>query len=198
VDKADSAQFNREDVLEPKGWELMSFLMDARTGLGRFHEFRISNYQLMMQLIDYCLTHKVEEALELPDVKERVDLYFSSQEKFVEQLKRCTTIHGNLAVIDLRNEETIWPGNRFMVYALHPECNLSMHVLWGLKRQNTVFAIGNSILNRTSPVNIGELCLSHGGGGHANAGTIQVDNERAEEMLRHLIAQIGAIAMATV
>jgi nanoRNase/pAp phosphatase (c-di-AMP/oligoRNAs hydrolase) len=191
VDKADSAQFNREDVLEPKGWELMSFLMDARTGLGRFHEFRISNYQLMMQLIDYCLTHRVEEALELPDVKERVELYFSSQEKFVEQLKRCTTVHGNLAVIDLRSEETIWPGNRFMVYALHPECNISAHVIWGRQKLNTVFAVGHSIFNRTSNTDIGELMLSFEGGGHRSAGTCQVPNDRAEAVLAELIELIN-------
>jgi nanoRNase/pAp phosphatase (c-di-AMP/oligoRNAs hydrolase) len=191
VDKADSAQFTREDVLEPKGWELMSFLMDARTGLGRFHEFRISNYQLMMQLIDYCLTHTVEEALELPDVKERVDLYFSCQDKFIEQLKRCSTRHGNLVVVDLRAEETIWPGNRFTVYALHPECNISVHAIWGRQKQNTVFAVGHSIFNRSSNTDVGELMLTFHGGGHRAAGTCQVANERAEEVLAELIELIN-------
>src|SRR5512132_3496492 len=73
VDKADSAQFSRDEILNPTGWVLLNYLMDARTGLGRFREFRISNYDLMMRLIDACLNHSVEEILAMPDVKERVD-----------------------------------------------------------------------------------------------------------------------------
>ena len=187
VDKADSAQFAAEDILQPKGWDLLSFIMDARTGLGRFHDFRISNYQLMMQCIDYCLTHSVEETLALPDVKERVDLYLESQSKFIDQLKRCSTVHGNLVVLDLRSEETIWPGNRFMIYALYPECNISIHVIWGRQKQNTVFAVGHSIITRTSKTDIGELMLSFQGGGHRAAGTCQLPNDRAEAVLHELI-----------
>jgi nanoRNase/pAp phosphatase (c-di-AMP/oligoRNAs hydrolase) len=187
VDKADSAQFAREDILEPQGWDLLSFIMDARTGLGRFHDFRISNYQLMMKCIDFCLTHSVQDTLALPDVKERVDLYLESQSKFIDQLKRCSTVHKNLVVLDLRNEETIWPGNRFMIYALNPECNISIHALWGRQKQNTVFAVGHSILNRTSNTDIGELMLTFGGGGHRAAGTCQVDNDRASAVLSELI-----------
>jgi nanoRNase/pAp phosphatase (c-di-AMP/oligoRNAs hydrolase) len=191
VDKADSAQFSREDILDPKGWDLLSFLMDARTGLGRFHDFRISNYQLMMECIDYCLTHGGEETLALPDVKERVDLYFGSQEKFIDQIKRCSTVHQNLVVLDLRNEETIWPGNRFMIYALHSECNISIHALWGKQKQNTVFAVGHSILNRSSRTDVGELMLSFAGGGHKAAGTCQVPNEKAGAVLAELIELIN-------
>ncbi len=148
VDKADSAQFSKEDILDPQGWDLLSFIMDARTGLGRFRNFRISNYNLMMQLIDYCKDNPIEKILQLPDVKERVDLYQELKPKFIEQLKRCSTIHKNLVVLDLRDEETIYPGNRFMIYALFPETNISIHVIWGFKKQNTVFAVGNSIINR--------------------------------------------------
>ncbi len=166
--------------------------MDSRTGLGRFRTFRISNYELMMQLIDYCAEHNIEEILELPDVKERVDLYFEHEAKFLEQLKRCSTVHNNLVVLDLRAEETIWAGNRFMIYALYPETNISIHVLWGFKKQNTVYAIGKSILNRSSNTHIGELALKYGGGGHANAGTCQIDNDKAEGVLKELIAQITA------
>ena len=191
VDKADSAQFSREDILEPKGWDLLSFLMDARTGLGRFHDFRISNYQLMMECIDYCLTHGAEQTLALPDVKERVDLYLGSQEKFIEQIRRCSTMHEKLVVLDLRNEETIWPGNRFMIYALFPETNISIHVIWGKQKQNTVFAVGHSILDRSSRTDVGELMLSFAGGGHKAAGTCQVENERAEAVLGELIELIN-------
>jgi nanoRNase/pAp phosphatase (c-di-AMP/oligoRNAs hydrolase) len=192
VDKADAALFARDEILDPKGWALLSFLMDARTGLGRFRQFRISNYDLMMQLIDECRTHSVEEILELPDVKERVDLYRSHEVQFREQLMRCSTVKDDVVVLDLRDEETIWAGNRFMIYALFPQCRVSMHVLWGMKRQNTVFAIGKSILDRSSPVDIGEICLSYGGGGHKAAGTCQVDNARAEQVKAELIGKLSA------
>lgn len=191
VDKADSANFSKEEILNPEGWVLLSFLMDARTGLGRFRDFNISNYQLMMKLIDHCRKHNtIEEILQLPDVRERVDIYFSHQPKFREQIERCATVNKNLVILDLRREETIWAGNRFVLYALFPQCNISMHVLWGKNKQNTVFAIGKSILNRTSKTHVGKLCLSHGGGGHEAAGTCQVENLRSEEILMELVEKI--------
>ena len=192
VDQGDSAQFSKEEILEPKGWVLLHYLMDARTGLGRFRNFRISNYDLMMDLIDYCKNHTIEEILALPDVKERVDLYFEQEEKFKEQIKRCSTVHKNLVVLDLRNEEVIHAGNRFMIYALFPECNISIHVIWGKQKQNVAFPVGKSIINRTSKTNIGELMLQYGGGGHFNAGTCQIDTEKADEVLKELIEKITA------
>lgn len=192
VDKADSAQFSRDEILNPTGWVLLNYLMDARTGLGRFREFRISNYTLMMDLIKYCRNHNINEILELADVKERVELYFEQAEKAKEQLLRCTTVHQNLAVLDLRNEETIWATNRFMIYALFPQTNISIHILWGVQKQNTVFATGKSILDRGSKTNVGELMLAYGGGGHQAAGTCQVDNDQAEASLQALISQINA------
>jgi nanoRNase/pAp phosphatase (c-di-AMP/oligoRNAs hydrolase) len=190
VDKSDSAQFTQEEVLHPEKWVLLNFIMDARTGLGRFKEFTVSNYQLMMQLIDYCKNHTIEEILQLPDVKERVDLYFEQEEKFKDQIQRCAKVYNNLVVLDLRDEEVIYAGNRFVIYALFPECNISIHVLWGLKQQNTVFAVGKSIFNKTSQTNIGELMLKYGGGGHQNAGTCQIENDKASKILKELIAQI--------
>ena len=192
VDKADSAQFSLQDVLNPKGWELLSFIMDARTGLGRFRDFKISNYNLMMDLIDYCQEHSIEEILQLPDIKERSELYFSQQEKAKEQIKRCSTVHKSMVVLDLRNEEMIYATNRFMIYALYPECNISMHILWGVKKQNTVFAVGKSIFTRTSKVNIGKLMLEYGGGGHENAGTCQISNEKADMTRQEIIKRIDA------
>lgn len=190
VDKADSAQFNMEDVLQPKGWELLSFLMDARTGLGRFREFRVSNYQLMMDLIAYCKTHTIEEILDLPDVKERVELYFRYEKDFKMQLEKCTKVYGNVVVVDLRKEEIIYPGNRFMVYAMYPETNISIHVIWGVKQQNTVFAVGKSIFDKTSKINIGDVMLKRGGGGHMAAGTCQMPNETSNTELIKLIDEL--------
>ncbi|MDP3815571.1 exopolyphosphatase [Pseudomonas sp.] len=192
VDKADAAQFSRDEILEPQGWELLSFIMDARTGLGRFRDFRIANYQLMMQLIDFCQTHGIDEILQLPDVEERVALYQEHHQAAKAQIQRCATVYSNLVVLDLRDEETIYAVNRFVIYALYPQCNISIHVLWGVKKQNTVFAIGKSILDRSSTTNVGELCLSYNGGGHANAGTCQLPNEDAEAALLELIAEISA------
>jgi nanoRNase/pAp phosphatase (c-di-AMP/oligoRNAs hydrolase) len=191
VDKADTAQFTREEILNPQGWVLLNFLMDSRTGLGRFRDFRISNYDLMMQLIEQCRDHSIEDVLALPDVKERVDLYNDHREPFAAQLRRCTTVHGRLALIDLRGEDVIYAGNRFTVYALLPQCDISAHVMWGVKKQNTVFAIGKSILDRGSPVDVGAVCLSYGGGGHNAAGTCQIANDRAEAVKLELISVLS-------
>lgn len=191
VDKGDSADFTVDEILNPKGWVLMNFLMDARTGLGRFHDFRISNYDLMMQLITFCVDHSIDDVLQLPDVKERVDLYFEQQELFKEQLKRLVKIDDKVAVIDLRNEETIYAGNRFMVYAMWPEVELSVHVAWGFRKQNTAVMIGKSIVNRSSKFDIGELCLTYGGGGHTNAGTCQLDNDKIDAELPIIVDKLN-------
>ena len=190
VDKADAAQFSVEEILRPKDWELLNYLMDPRTGLGRFREFRISNYQLMMDLIDSCRDLTIGEIMKLPDVQERVKLYFEQEEKFIEQVKRCSKIHKNLIVLDLRKEEVIHAGNRFMIYALYPETNISIHCLMGFRNQNTVFACGKSIVNRSSKTNIGELMLKYGGGGHHAAGTCQIDHDKAEKVLQELVEKI--------
>ena len=191
VDKGDSAQFSREEILEPTDWVLLNFLMDSRTGLGRFREFRVSNYQLMMDLIQYCRNHGINEILELPDVVERVDLYFEHTARARDQITRCAKVYKNLVVLDLRNEETIFAVNRFMVYAMFPQTNISIHAMWGMQKQNTVFATGKSIIDRSSRTHIGELMLSYGGGGHENAGTCQVDNNKATTVLQELITQIN-------
>jgi nanoRNase/pAp phosphatase (c-di-AMP/oligoRNAs hydrolase) len=192
VDKADSASFSLEEISEPHGWILLSFLMDPRTGLGRFRDFRISNYELMMLLIDACLELSVEQILELPDVVERVELYREHATAAKAQLLGRSSVHGDVVVLALRQDEIIHPTNRFMIYALYPECNLSIHVLWGLKGQNTVFAMGKSIIDRSSTVHVGELMLAYGGGGHEAAGTCQVANEDAERVLPELVAKVNA------
>ena len=191
VDKGDSADFTKDEILNPTGWSLLNFIMDARTGLGRFHDFRISNYDLMMELIDYCPNHTIDEILLLPDVKERVDLYFEQSELFKAQLQRIVKVYDKVLVIDLRNEDVIYAGNRFFVYALYPECEISIHVAWGFKKQNTAVMIGKSIINRNSNFDIGMLCLSYGGGGHKNAGTCQLDNDKVDLELPKIIDKIN-------
>jgi len=192
VDKGDSADFTMDEILHPTGWVLLHYLMDPRTGLGRFRNFRISNYDLMMVLIDYCMDHPIEEILEMPDVKERVDLYFEQAEQFEAQLKRIARVEGKVVVLDLREEEIIHAGNRFMIYALYPETQISVHVAWGFRKQNTAVMIGKSIVNKGSNVDIGELCLKYGGGGHHNAGTCQLENDVVDQELPNIIAALNA------
>ena len=192
VDKGDSADFTMDEILHPKGWVLLHYLMDPRTGLGRFRNFRISNYDLMMELISYCMDHTIDEILELPDVKERVDLYFEQADLFEAQLKRIAKVYDKVVVLDLRDEEIIHAGNRFMIYALYPETQISVHVAWGFKKQNTAVMIGKSIVNKGSNVDIGELCLKYGGGGHHNAGTCQLDNDTVDEQLPDIIRALNA------
>lgn len=194
VDKADSAGFSRDDVLAPQGWDLLSFLMDARTGLGRFREFRVSNYQLMMMLIDCCRDLAVQDILALPDVAERVELFFAQHALFRAQLQRVAKVHGNLVVLDLRDEETIFAGNRFVVYAMFPQCDVSMHVMWGRDKRNTVYTVGKSIFDRGNPVDVGGLMLQHGGGGHHAAGTCQGPNDTAEALKQQLIDALLALS----
>ena len=192
VDKGDSADFTLDEILHPTGWVLLHYLMDPRTGLGRFRDFRISNYELMMELIGYCMDHSIDEILELPDVKERVDLYFEQSELFEAQLRRIAKIYDKVVVLDLRDEEIIHAGNRFMIYALYPETQISVHVAWGFRKQNTAVMIGKSIVNKGSQVDIGELCLRYGGGGHRNAGTCQLDNDKVDAQLPDIIRALNA------
>jgi len=190
VDKCDAAQFEMADVIEPSRWDLLNFIMDARTGLGRFREFRISNYQLMMELIDMCRISDIDEIMEHPDVAERVKLYFEQQDLFKEQVTRCATVHQNLVVLDLRDEDTIYAGNRFIIYALFAQCNISIHAMWGFQRQNIVFATGKSIFDRSSKTNVGDLMLRYNGGGHNAAGTCQIATSEAAEVLEQLVSAI--------
>ncbi len=187
VDIADTAQYSLDQILNPTGWALLAFIMDARTGLGRFKNFRITNYALMMKLVDLCRTKGIDEILQDKDVQERVDLYFEHKEKFINQLRKCTRIHKTAAHIYLRDEDIIYTGNRFMIYALYPQINISVHEIWGKNKRNIVFAVGKSIFNKTSKMNIGEFMLQYGGGGHIAAGTCQVPINQAAKIRKEII-----------
>ena len=192
ADKADSADMTVDEILNPTGWVLLSFIMDPRTGLGRYRDYRISNYQLMMDMIDYCRTMSVTEILLLPDVQQRVVRYFEQDKLFREMVAANTTVRDNVIVVDLRNTEEIYTGNRFMLYSLYPQQNISIQVMWGFQKQNIVMTCGHSIINRTSNTNVGSLMLAHGGGGHHRVGTCQVPVEVADSVLEELITQMNA------
>ena len=190
-DKGDSGQFNKDDILNPKDWVLLNFIMDSRTGIEHNKNFKISGLYFMEEIISHCRNMKIDSILKQESVKERIDYYFESSKKAKEQIRRCTTVNNNLGILDLREEENIFPANRFLIYALFPEINISMHVIWGLNKLKTVFAIGKSVLNRTSKINIGNLMLEYGGGGHKNAGTCQVDPSESDEVKKELTIQLN-------
>jgi nanoRNase/pAp phosphatase (c-di-AMP/oligoRNAs hydrolase) len=190
ADKIDSADLTMSEVMDPSGWVLLGFITDSRTGLGRFKDFTMSNYDLMMRLIEVCRTKEIDDILELPDVKERIDLYHRHEDLARRQLARCSRIVDGVLIIDLRGEQTIYAGNRFTRYALYPQTNISIQVMWGRDKKNTVIAMGKSIFNKTSRVNIGALTLGFEGGGHIGAGTCQVDNEGADGALQEILKRI--------
>jgi len=190
VDKVDSGNLTIDDIQNPKGWVLIGFLMDPRTGLGRWREFTISNYQLMEKLIEACRTMTTEEILALPDVKERIDVYFEQTDKFKEMVSAHTKVVGDLIVSDLRGVDPIYSGNRFMIYSMYPEQNISMWIVNGKGGKGCSCAVGYSILNRTSNVNVGSLMLKYGGGGHKAVGTCQFADEVMDENIKALIDDI--------
>jgi len=191
VNKADSAQFSAEEILNPTGWVLLSFIMDPRTGLGRYRDYRISNYALMLDMIDYCREMPAEDILELSDIKERTIRYAEQDKPFREMLLKCSRVDGDVVIVDLRDEEEIFTGNRFLLYSLFPEQNISVQIMWGFQRQNIVITCGYSIINRTATVDIGSLMLKYGGGGHHQVGTCQVPVKHADKSLKDILAVLN-------
>lgn len=187
VNIADAGSFLQEEVLNPSGWILLSFIMDSRTGLGHYKDYRISNYQLMMDLIQHCRTLPVDEIIEQEDVQERVKRYFDHQEKFREMMRNASRIQENAIITNLLDTETIYVGNRFIIYALFPDQNIDVRVMWGREKENVVIACGHSILNRSSRTSIGRLMAKYGGGGHSMAGTCQVPFEEWERVSGEII-----------
>jgi len=194
VDRCDSGNLTPEEVKRPAGWILLSFVMDPRTGLGRYRDYRISNYQLMMRLVDLCRAEPVEAILADPDVAERVRRYFDQEAQFKDMLQARSRVEGTVLVIDLREQEEIYTGNRFTAYALFPEVTVSVQVIWGKAKQNVVLTVGKSIFDRSNQEDIGRLMLAYGGGGHKNVGTCQVPVEQADQVLHDVVARLGGAA----
>ncbi|MFO8065008.1 MAG: exopolyphosphatase [Spirochaetota bacterium] len=193
VDKGDTGNFTRQEVLKPERWVLLNFILDIRTGLGRFRNFRISNHELMLNLMDDINIYPIEELLTISDVAERVQLYFSHLDSFKRQVAETGELHGNALLLDQRATDAVYAGNRFVKYALFPRANISIQVMWGFERRNTVISMGKSIFNRTSRVNVGSIMRRYGGGGHENAGTCQVENDRADSVIADLLTEVEAV-----
>lgn len=187
VDKVDSGNLTVDEILNPTGWILIGFIMDPRTGLGRFRNFKISNYALMEKLLEDCRTLKIDEILKLEDVKERLELYHEQTALFKEMILKYTKVYENVIVTDLRGVETIYTGNRFLIYSLFPDQNISLWVVDGRNKQNCPIAMGYSIINKTATIDVGSLLLKHGGGGHRKVGTCQVPYDDATKVIEELV-----------
>jgi len=190
VDKVDSGDLAADEILEPRGWVLLGFVMDPRTGLGRFRNFTISNYDLMTSLAKACAEKSIYDILAMPDVKERLDLYYQQKDLFIEMVKAHTKTIGNVLVLDLRGVDTIYAGNRFIIYTLYPDQNISMWVVDGRNKSNVAITIGHSIINRTSTVDVGSMLLCYGGGGHKQVGTCQVSYDQADKIVDEILEKI--------
>lgn len=176
ADKSNSAMYTIEDVLQPKEWDLLSFTLDPQTGLGRFKDFKMSTDELVKGLAKLCVYSTIEEILAKHDVAERVELYLEQESSYDEQIKRCATVIQKVLVVDLREETRIYAGNRFRVYALYPSTNISMQVYWSSDEHKTILiSVGKSVFDRSSKVDVGMVMKQFGGGGHVNAGSVQVD-----------------------
>jgi nanoRNase/pAp phosphatase (c-di-AMP/oligoRNAs hydrolase) len=189
VDKVDSGDLTADEVIDPRGWVLLGFIMDPRTGLGRFRNFTISNYDLMKLLAAACSTNTIEEILALPDVKEREDVYFEQDKLFRDMLTKVVKVEGKVIVADLRDVDPIYAGNRFLMYTLYPEQNISVWVVDGKNKANCAVTVGYSIINRSATVDVGKMLLQYGGGGHQQVGTCQVPYDQADKVIKEIVDQ---------
>lgn len=190
VDKVDSGHLTIEEIQHPTDWILIGFIMDPRTGLGRWRKFTISNYQLMEELIDCCRTMDTEQIIALPDVQERIEVYFDQVDKFKEMVAAHTKVQGDVIITDLRGVDPIYTGNRFLIYSMYPEQNISAWIVTGKGGVGCSVAVGYSVLNRTSHIDVGSLMLQYGGGGHKAVGTCQFNDETMDEMLPKLLQDL--------
>jgi nanoRNase/pAp phosphatase (c-di-AMP/oligoRNAs hydrolase) len=190
VDKVDSGDLAADEIENPTGWVLLGFIMDPRTGLGRFRDFTISNYDLMKELAKACSEKNIEQILALPDVKERVELYNEQADLFKEMLKERAKIEQNVVIMDLRGIEPIYAGNRFLIYTLFPQQNISLWVVDGRNKANVAITVGYSIINRSATVDVGSLLFYYGGGGHRQVGTCQTSYEDADRVIGEILEKV--------
>jgi nanoRNase/pAp phosphatase (c-di-AMP/oligoRNAs hydrolase) len=190
VDKVDSGNLTSDEILNPYGWILLGFIMDPRTGLGRFRNFTISNYDLMKDLAKACAEKSIDQILTLPDVQERIDVYLEQKDLFIEMVKKHAKTEGDAIYVDLRGIETIHAGNRFLIYTLFPDQNISVWVIDGRNKANAVVTVGYSIINRSATVDVGSLMLYYGGGGHFQVGTCQIPYNEADKVIAQILEKI--------
>jgi nanoRNase/pAp phosphatase (c-di-AMP/oligoRNAs hydrolase) len=190
VDKVDSGHLTTEEILHPSGWVMLGFLLDPRTGLGRLHNFTISNEDLMKKLAKICSIKTIDEIIEMPDIHERIEVYREQNKLFCEMVKENSKTVGNAIFTDLRGVENIFTGNRFLLYTMFPEQNISVWVIDGKKKVNVAITMGHSITNRSATMDVGHLMLHYGGGGHSQVGTCQVPFEDADRIIAEILDKV--------
>jgi nanoRNase/pAp phosphatase (c-di-AMP/oligoRNAs hydrolase) len=132
----------------------------------------------------------IDEILAMPDVKERLDMYFEQTQLFKGRVEQHAKPDGNVLILDLREVDTIYAGNRFLLYTLYPAQNISMWIVGGRNNANVVITVGYSIINRTATIDVGSLLLHYGGGGHRQVGTCQVSGEDADRVIAEIVEKI--------
>ena len=183
ADRLDSAQLTVEDVLRPKDYILLGYTIDSRTGHGSFEAY----FHL---LVDLLKTKSINKILKHPKVKERYERMYADDSTFREALRAHSRVDGNVVVTDFRNLEQIPTGNRFLIYALYRDVNVSVRIHWGPQRQFVIVAVGHSIFNRSCKTNVGELMSRYGGGGHRGAGTTPLLPEQADTVIEQIIKEL--------
>ncbi len=185
TDRLDSANLTPHDVLAPKGYIKLGFTIDGRTGIGGFERY-------FLDLVDLLkVGTPIEQILEDPGVKSRCDLLDRENGRFENALRRYSRLDDNVVITDFRGLDPVPIGNRFLIYALFPEANVSVRVHWGPNKAFPMLLLGHSIFDRTCKTNVGELAARYGGGGHRGAGSIPLMSE-PEQQIRLVVAELKA------
>ena len=186
VDNVNSGKLSRDDISDPKGWILLGFLLDARTGMGRF-KLNQPYTETLYETIDMLNVKGLDAILTSPNIAQMAALYREHQPLAKQQIEQCVRLHDNVLVLNLLDQKLAYTVNRFMMYMMYPQCNLSIHVLRGTKSGSVILACGRSVFNRTGERSIGKVLAEFGGGGHHSAGTCQVPIVDCDAVLARLI-----------
>jgi nanoRNase/pAp phosphatase (c-di-AMP/oligoRNAs hydrolase) len=185
TDRLDAARLTPEDVENPQSYILLGYTIDSRTGLGSFDDY-------FRKLVEWLKAMSIDEVLREPEVQERVERLHNDQDEFRKLLRRNSFQLNNVVITDLRDVEQLPAGNRFLIYSLFPETNVSLRVHWGPRRDSVVAAVGHSIFNRTCHTSVGELMSRYGGGGHRGAGTCVLALDQAAEAIDEILYELQA------
>ncbi len=188
TDLIDSAQLTQEQVMNPEGTFLLGFLLDSRTGLGYYKDFRINNFIWVNRVIDWLTQHSVLDILDMEDSVERIAKYREMQIVAERFYLDNSILDRNVIITDIR-EKKIPPGNRFLIYSLAglAKGNISVRLASGKNGEFNMISVGYSIFVKTSNVHVGKICQQYGGGGHKRAGTCQPSIEDTERIFKEII-----------
>ena len=180
TNRFDSAQLEESDVLQPRSWVLLGFTLDSRTGLGGDEEF-------FRQCLGWLRDKPIREVLVEEQVRQRIIRMFEQNEEFCWTLVQCSRLNDNVVFTDFRRVAEPPAGNRFLVYTLFPEANVSVRASWGRDKQYVMATVGHSIFKRSCKTSIGELMSDYGGGGHQGAGSAPLPVMEADAKILEII-----------